>query len=199
MKIIGLTGGIGTGKSETEEIFRKLGAYVIDADKVVHELYKREDIKEKVKNIFSEDDIFDNNKEIDRKKIAKIVFSNEAKRKALEDVIHPQVNEYIKNWLNQIEKDDPDAIAIVSAALMIETGSYKNYEKVILVYAPKEVQIERLLKKGYKYEEAIARINAQMDIEEKLKYCDYVIMNVYSLEYLQQQVERLFNEIKNDP
>lgn len=197
MKIIGLTGGIGTGKSTAEEIFKRLGAYVIDADSIVHQLYKQEHIKEKLKQIFTED-IFDNNQEIDRKKVARIVFSDKTKRKALEEIIHPEVNKYIDEWLNQIEKNNPDAVAIVSVPLMIETGSYKKYQKIILVYAPKELQIERLIKKGYSYEEAVSRINAQMDIEEKLKYADYVIINTSTLENLENQVKRVFDEIKKD-
>lgn len=197
MKIIGLTGGIGTGKSTAEEIFKRLGAYVIDADSIVHQLYKQEHIKEKLKQIFTED-IFDNNQDIDRKKVARIVFSDKTKRKALEEIIHPEVNKYIDEWLNQIEKNNPDAVAIVSVPLMIETGSYKKYQKIILVYAPKELQIERLIKKGYNYEEAVSRINAQMDIEEKLKYADYVIMNTSTLENLENQVKRVFDEIKKD-
>lgn len=95
-------------------------------------------------------------------------------------------------------KNNPDAVAIVSVPLMIETGSYKKYQKIILVYAPKELQIERLIKKGYSYEEAVSRINAQMDIEEKLKYADYVIMNTSTLENLENQVKRVFDEIKKD-
>lgn len=197
MKIIGLTGGIGTGKSTAEEIFKRLGAYVIDADSIVHQLYKQEHIKEKLKQIFTED-IFDNNQDIDRKKVARIVFSDKTKRKVLEEIIHPEVNKYIDEWLNQIEKNNPDAVAIVSVPLMIETGSYKKYQKIILVYAPKELQIERLIKKGYSYEEAVSRINAQMDIEEKLKYADYVIMNTSTLENLENQVKRVFDEIKKD-
>lgn len=197
MKIIGLTGGIGTGKSTAEEIFKRLGAYVIDADSIVHQLYKQEHIKEKLKQIFTED-IFDNNQDIDRKKVARIVFSDKTKRKALEEIIHPEVNKYIDEWLNQIEKNNPDAVAIVSVPLMIETGSYKKYQKIILVYAPKELQIERLIKKGYSYEEAVSRINAQMDIEEKLKYADYVIINTSTLENLENQVKRVFDEIKKD-
>lgn len=197
MKIVGLTGGIGTGKSTAEEIFKRLGAYVIDADSIVHQLYKQQHIKEKLKQIFTED-IFDNNQEVDRKKVAKIVFSDKIKRKALEDIIHPEVNKYIDEWLNQIEKNNPDAVAIVSVPLMIETGSYKKYKKIILVYAPKELQIERLIKKGYSYEEAVSRIDAQMDIEEKLKYADYVIINTSTLENLENQVKRVFDEIKTD-
>lgn len=198
MKVIGLTGGIATGKSSAEEIFRQLGAYVIDADKVVHQLYQKEEIKQSLKEMFGED-IFDGSGSLDRKKLAGIIFSDFQKRKMLEEFIHPKVNGFIKNWIEEISQKDKDAIVIVSVPLMIETGSYKNYQKIIVVYAPKQMQIERLIKKGYSYDEALGRINAQMDIDEKLKYADYVIMNTADFEYLRKEVERVFDEIKKDP
>lgn len=197
MKVIGLTGGIGTGKSTVESIFQELGAYVIDADNIVHLLYTEEDVKKKIRQLFGEE-VFSEGK-VDRKKVAKIVFSDIEKRRALEQLIHPKVERRIKDWLKDLKEKDKDAIAIVSVPLMIETGSYKRYEKVVLVYAPKEKQIERLLKKGYTVEEAINRIEAQMDIEEKLKFADYVIMNTSTIQKLRKEVERVFNDIKKDP
>ncbi|MEJ5172346.1 MAG: dephospho-CoA kinase [Hydrogenothermaceae bacterium] len=197
MKVIGLTGGIATGKSTVEEIFKKLGCYVIDADKVVHNLYKDEIIKKKIKDLFT-DEVFDKDGEIDRKKLAQIVFKDTSKRKVLEGLIHPQVNRFIENWIEEISKKDPDAIMIVSVPLMIETGSYRKYDKIILVYAPKDLQIERLLKKGYTEEEALSRIDAQMSIDEKLKYADYVIYNTSTLEDLEKEVIDVFEKIKSD-
>lgn len=198
MKVIGLTGGIATGKSSAEEIFRQLGAYVIDADKIVHELYRRDEIKQSIRQMFGES-IFDESGSLDRKKLAGIIFSDFQKRKMLEEFIHPKVNDFINSWIKDIGNKQKDAIIIVSVPLMIETGSYKNYQKIIVVYAPKQMQIERLLKKGYSYEEALGRINAQMDIDEKLRYADYVIMNTADLEHLRKEVERVFDEIKKDP
>ncbi|MCX7738475.1 MAG: dephospho-CoA kinase [Hydrogenothermaceae bacterium] len=195
--MIGLTGGIGTGKSTVESIFQELGAYVIDADKVVHLLYTEEDVKEKIRQLFGEE-VF-SEKEVDRKKISKVVFSDTEKRRALEQLMHPKVERRIKDWLEDLKEKDKDAIVIVSVPLMIETGSYKRYEKVVLVYAPREKQIERLLKKGYTLEEAINRIEAQMDIEEKLKFADYVIMNTSTIQNLRKEVEKVFNDIKKDP
>ncbi|MEZ0323557.1 MAG: dephospho-CoA kinase [Hydrogenothermaceae bacterium] len=197
MKVIGLTGGIATGKSTVEEIFKKLGCYVIDADKVVHNLYKDESIKRKIKNLFSEE-VFDEYGEIDRKKLAHIVFKDSSKRKLLENLIHPEVNKFIEKWVEDIGQKDQNAIVIVSVPLMIETGSYKKYDKIILVYASKDLQLERLIKKGYTQEEALSRINAQMDIEEKLKYADYVIYNTKSLEDLEKEVIALYEKIKLD-
>lgn len=198
MKVVGLTGGIATGKSSVEEIFRQLGAYVIDADHIVHQLYKREDIKQSLRQMFG-DGIFLKSGDLDRKKLASIIFSDDQKRKMIEEFIHPLVNQFIKNWIEEIGSKDSSAVVIVSVPLMIETGSYKNYQKIVVVYAPKDLQIERLLKKGYSYDEAVSRIDAQLDIEEKLKYADYVIMNTSDFDDLRKEVERVFNEIKKDP
>ena len=188
---VGLTGSIGTGKSTVEQIFKELGVPVIDADEVVHQLLKRKDIKEKIVKLLG--DVLDKNGEIDRKKVAKIVFSNPEKRKQLEQIIHPEVFKYIQNWLKEQEKINPKGFAIVSVPLMIETGSYKNYDKIIVVYAPKELQLKRLIKKGMTREEAEKRIKAQMDIEDKIKYADFIIDNTGSLEELEQNVKQLYS------
>lgn len=197
MKIIGLTGGIATGKSTAEKFFEELGCYVIDADDVVHKLYSRNDIKERLKRIFKED-IFDLEGNVDRKKLAQIIFSDKSKKKLLEDFIHPEVNRFINRQIERIKSKDPSSIVIVSVPLMIETGSYERYDKVIVVYAPKELQIKRLLLKNYTYQEALTRIDAQMDIEEKIKYADYVINNTKTLEDLRMEVEDVYKKIKSD-
>jgi dephospho-CoA kinase len=191
---IGLTGGIATGKSTVEKFFRDLGVPVIDADEIVHKLLKEERIKKKLVEILG--DVLDENGEIDRKKVANIIFSNIEKKKQVENVIHPEVFKYIQNWIKEQEHKNPKGFVIISVPLMIETGSYKNYDKIIVVYAPKEVQLKRLLKKGMTKEEALKRINAQMDIEEKLKYADFVINNTGTLQDLKKEVEKVYKELE---
>lgn len=193
VKKIGLTGSIGTGKSTVLNIFKSLGVNTISADEIVHKLLEEEIIKEKIVNHFGKDILQEG--KINRKKLAGIVFENPEKRKILESILHPLVFEHIQNWFENI-KDEK--IAIAEVPLMIETGSYKYYDKIIVVYAPKEIQIERCLKKGLTEEEAIKRINAQMDIEEKIKYADYIIENTKDLEYLQQQVKDVYQKILSD-
>lgn len=195
MKVIGLTGGIATGKSTAEKILEELGAYVIDADKVVHFLYEKKEVLEEVKKYFPQAFINDN---LDKKKLASIIFSDSKKRKILENIIHPKVNQEIEKWLKEVEEKDKNAICIVSVPLMIETGSYKKYDKIILIYTPKHIQIERLIKKGFTKEEAISRINAQMDIEEKKKYATYIIDNTGTIEDLKKQLIQLYNDLIKD-
>ena len=196
MKKIGLTGSIGTGKSTVAKIFQEFGAYVIDADKIVHELLKRKDVKEKIREAFG--DVFDSKGEVDRKKLASIVFNNPEKKKILENILHPLVFQEINRFFKEVEKKDPKAVAIAEVPLMIETGSYKNYDKIIVVYAPEELQLKRLLEKGMSKEEAIKRIKSQMPIDEKVKYADIVIENTSTLEDLRKKVEEVYKKLKEE-
>ena len=188
---IGLTGSIGTGKSTVSRMFKELGAYIIDMDKLVHKVLKDEKIKTEIRNKFG--NVFDKNGNVDRKKLAKIVFNDEKQRKFLEKIIHPEVRRLTKNIIKSIENQEKNAIVIVEVPLLIETGSYKDYDLVIVVYAPKNVQIERLLGKGYSLEEAIKRINSQMDIEEKIKFADIVINNTNDLTSLKEEVKKIYS------
>jgi len=197
MKVIGLTGGIATGKSTVERILENLGAKVIDADKVVHKLLSDENVKNEIRQYFP--DAFDNEENIDRKKLASIVFNDYEKKRVLENILHPKVNQEIDKWIEINKKENSEQVLFVSVPLMIETGSYKKYDKIVLVYAPREFQIKRLIEnKGYSYEEALARINAQTDIEEKRKYADYIIENTGTIQELEEKVKQLYEILLKD-
>ncbi len=191
---VGLTGSIGTGKSTVLKIFKDLGAYVIDADEIVHSLYKRKDIQEKVKSKFG--DVFNEDNSLNRKKVAEIIFNNPEKKKILESIIHPEVRKEINNKIRDIENKDRNTIVIVEVPLLIETGQYKEYDTVVVVYSPRDLQLSRLLKKGLSKDEALKRIYSQMDIEEKLKYADFIIDNSSSIEDLKKEVIKTFNNLK---
>ena len=191
---VGLTGSIGTGKSTVLKLFNQLGAYTVDVDKIVHQLYKRKDIQEKVKKEFGK--VFNEDGSLNRKKVAKIIFNNPEKKKVLENIIHPEVRREVKKFIQNIEKKDKNPIVIVEVPLLIETGQYKEYDKVIVVYSPKDLQLKRLINKGYSRKEALKRINSQMDIEEKLKFADFIIKNISSIEDLKKQVKEVFTQLK---
>ena len=191
---VGLTGSIGTGKSTVLKIFKDLGAYVIDADQIVHQLYTKREVQEEIKREFG--NVFNEDGSLDRKKVAQIIFNDINKKRILERLVHPKVRSEIYKILKNIEKNEKNAIVIVEIPLLIETGQYREYDKVIVVYSPKNLQIERLLKKGFSKEEALKRINSQMDIEEKIKYADFVIENISSFEDLKENVKKVFNELK---
>ena len=192
---VGLTGSIGTGKTTVLDLFKDLGAYVISADQIVHKLLKRKDIKEKIRKEFG--DVFTQESEIDRKKLADIIFRNKEKRKKLESIIHPEVFKELDKFFKHVSEKNPDAVAIAEIPLMIETGSYKNYDVVIVVYAPEDLQIKRLKEKGMEDEEILMRIRSQMPIDEKVKYADIVIKNTGSLEQLKKEVENVYKKLKN--
>ncbi len=191
---VGLTGSIGTGKSTVEYILNELGAYTIDADKIVHQLLEKPQIIEKIKKKFGKDVIKDG--KIDKKKLAQIIFSDKNKKKVLENILHPEVFKQIQNFFKEVEKKDPCAVAVADVPLMIETGSYKNYDIVIVVYAPKELQLKRLKAKGMSEEEAIARIKAQMDIEKKKEYADIIIENTGTIDQLKEKVKEVYKILK---
>ncbi|WP_457642924.1 dephospho-CoA kinase [Persephonella sp.] len=191
---VGLTGSIGTGKSTAAEFLREEGAYLIDADKVVHSLLKRPDIKEKIKEEFG--NVFTESGEVDKKKLAQIVFNNTEKKKKLESILHPEVFKEIEKFFQEVEKKEPCAVAVAEVPLMIETGSYKNYDIVVVVYAPQKLQLERLIKKGMTQEEALKRIKSQMPPEEKAKYADIVIENTGSVDELRKKVKEVYKLLK---
>src|SRR5262249_28790567 len=113
---------------------------------------------------------------IDRNKLGAIVFSDETRRRRLNEIVHPRVKEEQDRLLREAEAANPDGIAIVDAALMIESGGYKRFDKLIVVYCDRERQIQRLMaRSGIRREEAERRISAQMPSEEKRRYADYEI------------------------
>ncbi|WP_456400191.1 dephospho-CoA kinase [Persephonella sp.] len=191
---VGLTGSIGTGKSTVCKLFKELGAYVINADEIVHKLLKREDIKNRIKEKFG--DVFDKEGNIDRKKLASIIFKNPEKKKELEKIIHPEVRKEIERELEKIKDTDPEGIVIVEVPLLIETGSYRDYDIVVVVYAPEDLQIKRLINKGFSEVEARERINSQIPIEKKVQFADIVIKNTGNFDFLKEEVKKAFEKLK---
>ena len=196
MKRIALTGNIGCGKSTVGSILRELGAYVFDADRIIHTFYEKgHPVWEEVVRTFGEG-ILDREGNIDRKKLTKVVFEDEEKLRKLEEITHRALYEYLEREFSKLPEE---AIAVVEASLLIEKGTYKRYDKTIVVYAPYEVCRERALKKGFSEEDFERRWRKQMPIEEKVKYADFVIDNSNGLERTREQVREVFERIKEDP
>ncbi len=195
---IGLTGGIATGKSTVLKIFEEENIKTINTDQIAKEITKkgREGYKEVVR-AFGEDILLENG-EIDRKKLAKIVFSEESKRKKLESILHPLIVKRMKEMLKDIERKQPCEPVVIEIPLLFEVGLDKEMDITLVVYIPEKLQIERLMKRdGLKKEEAIKRLKSQLSIEEKRKRAHIVIDNSESIENTKKQVKTFIKELRN--
>jgi dephospho-CoA kinase len=193
---IGLTGGIATGKSYVLEILRELGCEVLDADYVAHEVIERgQPAYQEIIDHFGEAIVGPDGR-IDRAKLGVIVFNDRSEREKLNSIVHPKVFQYQARWFEEVMRKNPSAIAVVDAALMIETGSYRRFDKLIVVYCAPELQLERLMKRSnLRREDALARISAQMPSAEKLKYADYSIDTSNGFEDTRRQVEAIYRNL----
>jgi len=182
---IALTGGIATGKSTVVKLFREKGFRVIDADKIAHEVLDAQ--HREIAEMFGKD--FVKEGKVDRKLLGSIVFSDPVKRKALEGLLHPLIYDRIAEASEKLDKRAEPYL--VDIPLFYEGGRYA-IEKVVVVYARKEQQLERVMQRdGYDKKEALARIESQIDIEEKRKNASYVINNSTNLKDLAYETERV--------
>lgn len=173
---VGLTGSIAVGKTFVCDCLRELGCHVLDADQTAREVVApgTEGLAE-ITRYFG-DDVLLPNGELDRKKMASIVFADDEKRELLNSIIHPRVITAQNNWLNELQRVDAKAIVVVDAALMIESGGYKRFDKIIVVWCLPDIQLSRLMSRdGLSREEAAKRIAAQMPQKEKKRFADYLI------------------------
>jgi dephospho-CoA kinase len=173
---IGLTGSIAVGKSHVVAVLEQLGCVVFDADRVAHTVMEPgRPAHDDVVREFGRD-VLGPDGSIDRTRLGAIVFSDETRRKRLNEIVHPRVKEEQDRLLREAEAARPDGIAVVDAALMIESGGYKRFDKLIVVYCDSETQVQRLMaRNNIGREEAERRISAQMSSQEKRRYADYEI------------------------
>ena len=196
MKVIGLTGNIASGKSSVSAMFRELGASVIDADDIARIVVEpgkqawREIVDEFGKEVLEPDNV------INRKKLGEIVFSDEAKRKKLNEITHPRIIERIRELVREYEREKAPVV-MIEAALIVERGGLKDLiDGLIVVTADEESQIKRLIEgKGFSRDEAVSRLNAQMPAQEKIKHGDYIIDNSGSLENTRTRVTEIWESI----
>jgi len=195
MKLFGLTGGIATGKSTVSEMLRELGANVIDADAIARDIVRPGmPAYEEIIEYFG-DGVLDETGNLDREKLGAIVFSDDEKRRRLESLTHPRVYQEMLRQTHELI-DRGIEIAVMDVPLLFESGAESWLNPVILVYAPEDVQLERLMKRDECDEEqARARISSQMPIEEKKEKADYVIDNSGSPDDTRAQVESLWKKI----
>ena len=196
LRNFGLTGGIACGKSKVADIFHELGFYTIDSDEVSRKVMEKGEIAYlKIVGYFGSD-ILDSNGEIIRKKLGSIVFTDKAKLKVLEEIVHPAIFDYEKKLRSQIYGKDDKAVIITHAAKMIESGSFSNYDALIVVTAGRDIQLERLIKRdNITYEQAKNILDNQLSNEERLKFAQFIIDNSSDLDNLYIEVKRVYNLI----
>jgi dephospho-CoA kinase len=190
---VGLTGGYASGKSFVAEELQRLGCHLIYADRLGHEvlLPGAEAYAPAVKAFGP--GILDETGVIDRKKLGKLVFSSDELLAQLSAIVHPAVFRLEEQLLSQLESTDPNGVAVVEAAILIETGRYQFYEKLVVVVCDQETQIARACKRdGLTREEVLARLEKQLPAEEKVKYADYVVDTTGSKADTAGQVRQLY-------
>jgi dephospho-CoA kinase len=196
--IVGLTGGIVGGKSTVASMFNKLGAKIVDADELGHSvILPHKPAWEKITKLFGKD-ILQNDLAIDRGKLAKIVFRNQALLKKLNEITHPEIIKLIKKKIHLAKNKthNQEKILIIDAALIYEAKIDRLMDKIIVVYISENEQAKRLIKRNnLSKEEALQRIKSQMPMKEKVKMADYVINNSNSLVKTREQVETIWQEL----
>src|SRR5262245_12661170 len=197
---VGLTGGIASGKSTVGRLLAARGAQLLDADALVRDLMQPgKPVYHEVVNHFGRE-IVNQDGTINRKALANLVFPSGRVRE-LNAIVHPAVVRHQDDWMAEIEGGDPQAIAVVEAALILEAGVQGHFDKIVVVTCPLEKRVERFAKrfklgKENARAEVERRLAAQMPDHEKLKFADYVIDNSGTMARLEKQVDEVFSELR---
>jgi len=194
---VGLTGGLASGKTFVGQALAELGCRVLQADEIGRQVMEPggEAFAEIVQEFGPE--ILAPDGSIDRKRLAGIVFEEPERLAALNRLVHPWVIRRENEWLERLAAEDPRAIAVVEAAVMIEAGTHKRFDRLIVAACSQEQQIERAVERGgMTREEALARIRRQIPLEEKIKLADFVIDTGGSREQTLQQVREVYEALR---
>ena len=191
---VAITGGIAAGKSTVCHIFQELGAYIISADQIVHEIYSKNlSYKNQVIALLGQEIV--TNGEIDRKKVAEIVFNSAEKLRKLEEFIHPLVNEEIDKQYEKVKHEKKYNLFVVELPLLYEIGAGNLYDYVITVHAETSIAKKRFCEKGGRGEDFEKRQKRLMSHQEKVQKADFVIANSLSLSELRAQVKQIYKQI----
>lgn len=200
MLVIGLTGGVATGKSMVSERLRKLGAEIVDADQLAREVVEPgEPALLEIARRFGEG-VLTQDGRLDRARLAAIIFHDEVSRRALEGIVHPPIRRRMRERLDALRADGKTCIAVADIPLLYESkGSLDFVDKVVVVYATVPQQVARLMERnGLSESEAMARVRAQIPTEQKVKWADYVIDNSGATEATLKQIDELWEEWRTD-
>jgi dephospho-CoA kinase len=193
---VGLTGGIACGKTLVRRRLEERGIPTLDADAVVHRLLQAgTDVTRQIAESFGAE-VIASDGSVDRKALGAIVFRDEEARKRLNAIVHPAVWREIERFFEEKEKAT-DSVAVVDAALMIETGSYQRYDRLVVVHCTPELQLERLMARdGLSREDAERRIRSQMPIDRKLPFADFLVDTSGSFEETLKQTDEVATRLQ---
>ena len=196
--LVGLTGGIGSGKTLSASFFKDLGAFILDADLICRKLVEPGQAAWKeIEAVFGKE-IFTGSGNLDRRKLADIIFGDPEKKQTLEDILHPKVFEFERLEYDAIRKEHPNALVIVDAALLIESGNYKKMDKVIVVNSDEKNRISRILARSELSRDEIAdRIKNQMPSDEKVRYADFILENLLDKDSLRSNVIDIYTKLEH--
>jgi dephospho-CoA kinase len=194
---VGLTGGIASGKSTVSRLLAECGAYIIDADVLSREaVVPGQPALREIAATFGPG-MLSSDGTLNRERLATIIFNDPAQRQRLEAIIHPYVFTEEERHVREIAAADPHAVVIFDAALLIETGAYKQKDRVIVVTADEPTQVARLQgRDGLSEAEARRRIAAQMPLTEKVKIAHYVINGTLPIDQLRSEVRKIYEELR---
>ena len=195
---VGLTGGLASGKSFVGRALADLGCLLIQADVLGRQVLEQggETYEAVVKTYGNQ--ILDPGDQINRRKLAKIVFSDPEQLAKLNALVHPPVKLRERDLVAEYAREHPDGIAVTEAAILVETGSYKDYDRLIVAVCRPEQQIERSIERdGVSREEVLNRLSRQMPLEEKVKHADFIIDTSGSKENTLQQVRTVYESLRN--
>lgn len=195
--LLGVTGGIASGKTVVAKMLEELGAPLIDFDLLARQVVEPgEPAFTQIVDYFGKE-VLQEDGTLNRKKLSKIVFQDTEKRNQLEGFTHPPIFEEFLKQVNAIAEKDPDAVIQVVVPLLIEKNLRPIFDKILVVYVPEEQQIERLVERdGISREEAARMLEAQLPIDQKLTYADFVVHNEGSMEGTRKQLEEVWLELK---
>ena len=193
MKVIGITGGIASGKSYVSSVVKKSGYPVIDADQISKELSERDKpVYNAIVRTFGES-YLDENKNLDRQKLASLIFNDKQAKGLLNGISHPLIIDEMERQIKNAESD----LVFVDVPLLYESHIENMFDKIVCVYLPRRIQIERLMNRdNISYEYAVKKIESQKNLEEKKLLADFVINSSNSFDYVEENVIELIKKLK---
>jgi dephospho-CoA kinase len=200
VRVVAITGGIGSGKSTVRKMFEELGAFGIDADELARKVVEPgTEGARKLLNAFGQR-FFDSTGRLDRKQMAAEVFARPESKTLIESILHTLIRSAEKERLEAASLENPDVVAVVEIPLLVEGGRMEDYDGVVLVTAPDKIRILRLIDSGrYSREEAMARMASQAASCERERVADWIVDNGMDTDRTFEQVKEIYSILKPDP